>query len=81
MRVGAGERDHPSLRPLLSALITQLIMMRMAMLKMLAVNISIRRDSKFQLTGLVFLGVTVTLKALGGNIRLKRDLKVINYTW
>ena len=31
-------------------------------------NISIRRDSKFRLTGLVFLGVTVTLKALGDNI-------------
>ena len=29
MRVGARERDHPSLRPLLSALITQLIMMTM----------------------------------------------------
>ena len=68
MRVGVAERDHPSLRPLLSALITQLIMMRMAMMKMVAVNISLRRDSKFRLTGLVYLGRTVTLKALGDNI-------------
>ena len=68
MRLRARQRDHPSLRPLLSALITQLIMMRMAMMKMVAVNFSIRRDSKLRLTGLVFIGVTVTLKALGDNI-------------
>ena len=34
MRVGAGERDHPSLRPLLSALITQLIMTRRTKINM-----------------------------------------------